>query len=342
MDIQSEYSRFRDESRLRQAPAHFQSFSDLFVEQQLWKAYADLLDLAAPLPPRATVADFGCKYGHLLPLFLARGATRAIGIDVEDEYLAVGSQIVGDIYPSATFVKSDRGFLPLPPASVDFVLVNEVISHVNPTILPTVYAEIARILRPSGQVLISDGNNVANPDCARDLVEVYDAWENGPEGRNTGRDVVDGAFVNLRKEIIRKRHPSLPGDRVDYLAANTSGLFGDYLAEVIDRFVATGELVERPYRRGLCPTNPSASGVVMEWGFRPESVVMTLERYGLTARDVTPVAAMPAAAPPLDTRSLKLLLGTSIARLRCALSKPKSQPAQPGWGFQILGIKEGG
>jgi SAM-dependent methyltransferase len=289
------------------------------------------------LPPSATVADIGCKYGHTLPLFLARGAARAIGIDVEEEYLSVGRRIVGDIYPTIAFVQSERGFLPLPPDSVDFVLMNEVISHVNPTMLPTLYSEIARILRPKGQVLISDGNNIANPDCARDLVQVYDAWENGPEGRNTGRDVVDGAFINLRKEIIRKRHPSLPPDRVDYLAANTSGLFGDYFSAVIDRFVATGELVERPYRRGLCPTNPSASGVVMEWGFRPEAVVMALEAYGLAARAVTPVPPRPA-PPPLDRRSLKLFVGTAIANLRFALRKPPPPPP-PGWGFQILGVK---
>ena len=287
----------------------------------------------------ATVADIGCKYGHTLPLFLARGAARAIGIDVEEEYLTVGRRIVGDIYPSVAFVQSERGFLPLPPDSVDFVLMNEVISHVNPTMLPTLYSEIARILRPKGQVLISDGNNIANLDCALDLVQVYDAWENGPEGRNTGRDVVDGAFINLRKEIIRNRHPSLPPDRVDYLATNTSGLFGDYFSAVIDRFVATGELVERPYRRGLCPTNPAASGVVMEWGFRPEAVVLALAAYGLAARAVTPVPPGPA-PPPLDRRSLKLFVGTAIANLRFALAKPPPPPPPPpGWGFQILGVK---
>jgi SAM-dependent methyltransferase len=337
MDVQSEYVRFRDESRKRDAPAHFLSFCDLYVEQQLWKSYADLLDLA-PFAPGAAVVDMGCKYGHTLPLFLGRGAARAIGVDVEAEYLSVGRRIVGEIYPAASFIQSDRGYLPLPPASVDFVLVNEVISHVNPTMLPTLYGEIARILRRGGQLLISDGNNIANADCARDLIEVYDAWENGPEGRNTGRDVVDGAFINLRKKIIRERHPSLPGERIDYLAANTSGLFGDYLAEVIERFVATGELVERPYCRGICPTNPMASGVVMEWGFRPEAVVMALAGYGLAAREVTPVPPAPA-PPPIDTRSLKLLIGTAIANLRFALAKPVPTPG-PGWGFQVLAVKE--
>jgi hypothetical protein len=65
--------------------------------------------------------------------------------------------------------------------------------------------------------------------------------------------------------------------------ANTSGLFGNLLLEVVNHYVRTGELIRRPYRRGICPTNPSASGVVMEKGLYVDEILLTLSIYGFSS-----------------------------------------------------------
>lgn len=332
--IQAEYESLRSESRRLGVPPSFQALSDQFADQAIWKSYAWLMDLAAPLPLGASVVDFGCKYGHALPLFLVRGAGKAIGVDVEDEYLEVGRRVVGQMYPTASFTKSQHGYIDLPPASADFVLVNEVISHVNPMYLPNVYAEIARILKPAGQVMISDGNNIANDACRRDLIGLYEAWENGPVGRNTGRDIVNEPFVEIRKRLIRERHPGLPGERVDYLAKNTSGLFGGYFFKVVDDYVAGGHLVERPYRPGTCPANPAESGVMIEFGFYPQQVELALQVYGIAARQLDP-------RPPILRDSLKRLIGSMLDQVKfeaVRFSKPGAWRGR-SLGFQVLGVK---
>ena len=168
--MQAEYERFLAKSIELGAPDHFIQFGRLFAEQHIWKSYAWLLDLV-PAPLEGGVAvDIGCKYGHVMPLFLARGARAAIGVDVVEEYLAAARRVVGTIYPAVSFARSEQGYLPIASESVTFVLLNEVISHVNPMYLPNLYSDVARILRPGGHVLISDGNNIANADCRRDLI----------------------------------------------------------------------------------------------------------------------------------------------------------------------------
>lgn len=335
-EIQAEYERFHQASVPLQPPTLFLDFNKYFAERQGWKDYARLLDLVPAQLSGGTAVDVGCKYGHLAPLFFARGARETIGIDVIDEYLATARRIVGTIYPAARFVKSELGYLAIPSDTVDLVFVNEVISHVNPMYLPNLYLEIGRILRPGGYVLISDGNNIANADCRLDLVNVYDAWENGPAGRKTGRDVVEEPFIDIRGRIIRERLPSLSAEKIDYLARNTAGLFGDHFLQVVDRYAAGGEFTERPYRRGICPTNPLDGGTVMEFGFHPRQVELELAVFGIDARQVLPPP------PSLDLRSAKLALGTAIHAARSRLRRKFRPDADRGlnWGFQILGVKK--
>jgi SAM-dependent methyltransferase len=335
-EIQAEYERFHQASVPLQPPALFLDFNKYFAERQGWKDYARLLDLVPAGLVGGTVVDVGCKYGHVAPLFLARGARETIGIDVIEDYLATARRIVGTIYPGTRFMRSEQGYLPVPSDTVDLVFVNEVISHVNPMYLPNLYSEIGRILRPGGYVLISDGNNIANADCRLDLVNVYDARENGPAGRKTGRDIVDEPFIDIRRRIIRERLPSLPAEKVDYLARNTSGLFGDHLLKIIDRYAAGGDFTERPYRRGVCPTNPLDGGTVMEFGFHPRQVELELDAFGIEARQILPPL------PGLDLRSAKLALGTAIHAARSRLRRKFWPDADRGLngGFQILGMKK--
>ena len=190
-------------------------------------------------------------------------------------------------------------------------------------------------MRVGGYVVISDGNNIANEECRKDLVDVYDAWENGPEGRKTGRDVVEGAFIELRKQRIRSWYPDLTDDKVGYLAQNTSGLFGDYLKTMADRYVSGGEFVERRYRRGDCPTNPGDEGVVMEYGFHPQQVELALAMYGIRAHQFE-------IAPRVDWGGPRRMLGTAYRVANYWLRKMLRPDAyrSASWGFQIVGVKE--
>jgi SAM-dependent methyltransferase len=301
----------------------------------LYRIYEELLD-AVPMDLRGkAVADFGCKYGHLLPLLFARGAAQAVGIDAEEDYVSAGRAVFEALYPNARLVRSELGYIPLQPATVDLVIMNEVISHVNPSFLDRVWREASRILKPGGMLFISDGNNFASASARAKLVELYEKWENGPEGAQTDRDVVTESFFKRRQDFIRRRHPGLAEDKIAYLAANTSGLFGEYFARTVDAFAAGGELIRRPYEKGACPASPHESGVVMERAFLPQQLELALIEYGFAARQIVP-------KPTFGRRGvlgpLKDLYVWLYWRLR-ELRNPEWQRSAEE-GFRIVAVKK--
>jgi SAM-dependent methyltransferase len=301
----------------------------------LWKSYLPLL---ADIPgefKNKTVVDFGCKYGFLLPVFLIMGAKEAIGIDAVDEYLEAGRLVFENLYASIMLVDCTNGYIPLQPESVDIVFMNEVISHVNPAYLDTVYQETSRILKKDGIVFISDGNNIENPESRKSLISLYEAWENGPDGTKTDRDVVTKCFRKQRMEIIKEKYPDLDDAEIDYLAKNTSGLFGEFLISVIDEYVKTGILIERPYRKGICPTNPSSPGAVIERGFFPIQVELSLSCYGFSCYEVKKKAIFTRSGSLGKLKDL-YYLGKHFIKI---LVKP-GFARKESVGFQIIGIKE--
>lgn len=285
--LKDQYTAILAQSERAHLPAHLVELSRQWAEG-LFQAYEPILNAVPGGVSGQRVVDFGCKCGHLLPLLIAEGASEVIGLDAEDSYVNAGKSVIESLYTNARIVKTEAGYIPLQPGSADIVLMNEVISHVNPSFLDTVWRETSRILRSGGILFVSDGNNAANHTARNKLVDLYDKWENGPEGAKTDRDVVMDHFIKRRKDLIRSRHPSLADDQLEYVASNTSGLFGEYLRRTVDHYVATGELVRRPYVRGACPVNPNESGVVMERAFFPQQLELALVEYGFNARQVIP------------------------------------------------------
>jgi SAM-dependent methyltransferase len=290
------------------------------------------LEIVLGLPVRLegkVALDFGCKFGHVLPVFLALGAERAIGVDVEPDYLEAGRKLFGALYPGQVdIVPSVEGLIAIQPCTVDFVFMNEVISHINPCYLDRVYSEVARVLRPGGAVFISDGNNAAHPAVREKLASLWATWENGPDGTATDRDVVDRSYLTERREFIASRWPSLADERPEEISRNTSGLFGHLLAQAVDHAVETGEIVRRPYRTGVCPTYPLESGAVIERCVHPLQVVLALAEHGIDARLFSPKQTLNWKGKLYNlVRGCLMRLASRDWRLRASE------------GFQILGVR---
>ncbi len=313
------------------APPYFQKISGEY-HQGSWKVYYELLRTTGITIKDKIVVDFGCKYGHLLPLLILLGARRAIGIDVEEEYIELGKRFFESTSSGKVqILPCECGLIPIPSETVDFVFMNEVISHINPGYLDLILQEISRILRFGGVLFISDGNNIANRKCRRKLLDFWDKWENGPDGVNTDRDMVNRCYLTRRKEMIVKRYPELDEEKVNFLAMNTSGLWGELFMRVIDEFVASGNLVERTYRRGICPVNPSHSGVVIERGFHPLQIDLLLRSYGIEAHQLPPKLFSEGKNLSVKLKAFCLIIGNILL---------------PGWyktlleSFHIIGVKK--
>lgn len=301
-----------------------------------WKFYTRLFDSIPNDFTDKVVVDFGCKYGHLLPYLVAKGASKVIGLDAEQEYVEVGKSVFEQVLPDCQCELIEDGLIPLQPNSVDIIFVNEVISHINPAYLDTVFSEWARILKMGGIVFISDGNNAASQLCLKKLLPLYEAWENGPDGRSTDRDYVAKSYLTRRKEIIRELLPDLAEDKVQYVAVNTSGLFGETLKKIILNYGKTGELIERPYRSGTYPTNPRGSGVVMERTFHPLALEKHLFTYGIFAKQILPERQKPEAG---DTWVSKFdYYMTEYNYYKKMVEQPDHERGA-GEGFKMLGRK---
>jgi SAM-dependent methyltransferase len=312
----------------------------------LWRPYRSMLQMVPMRFEGRTVVDFGCKLGYLIPLLVSLGCEEAVGVDAEDFYVNAGNLVFPVLYPKTRLVKSEDGYVPLQPASADLIFMNEVISHINPRFLDTVWLECSRILRRGGILFISDGNNAANATVQSLLPELYEKWENGPDGVRTDRDVVEDNFRGRRQKIIRQKYPDMALEKVEFLANNTSGLGGAFLFETIDKFYRDDQLILRPYRKGVCPVNPEGGLTVMERAFHPVYLELALQEYGFLANQVRPA---PGQEPQYFTRAGIVGRLTDMyvyARTKLAGWSQRFSSVDPeayrydNPGFQILAVKQ--
>lgn len=98
----------------------------------------------------AVVLDFGCHDGALSGGFLAEGARRVIGVDVNKS--AIQRAQARHTSPALSFLVSSPDRIPVDDGSVDVVVSFDVFEHVND--VDAALAELHRVLKPDGRVLI--------------------------------------------------------------------------------------------------------------------------------------------------------------------------------------------
>lgn len=99
---------------------------------------------------RGAVCDLGCGPGHVARYLHEAGAD-AFGLDLSPQMLAQARRL----NPHLLFVQGDMTALPLADASLAGVTAFYAIVNLPPSIHPTAFREIARVLQPGGLVLLA-------------------------------------------------------------------------------------------------------------------------------------------------------------------------------------------
>lgn len=103
-----------------------------------------------------TLLDVGTGRAEVVALAAERGARLAIGIEYAAGALPLAQQTIRahGVEANAHVMLADARRLPFPDASVDVVTMLDVVEHLAPAELAACFRDVARVLRPTGRLLV--------------------------------------------------------------------------------------------------------------------------------------------------------------------------------------------
>lgn len=115
------------------------------------------------------VLDLGCGTGTLAAALLgaAPGAS-VVGVDGDPEILALARRRA----PAAEFLDGLAQEIPLPDASIDIAVTTLVLHHLDHAGRMAAFAELLRVLRPGGRLVIGDWGRPQDPLMALAVLSV--------------------------------------------------------------------------------------------------------------------------------------------------------------------------
>lgn len=247
------------------------------------RAKRQLFDLVGGVRDKVVV-DGGSGFGMVANLVACWGARHVCAVEVHAPMARSHALVNAAHFPFLSGrvfgMRGDASHLPLRSGSADLVFSIEAISHYYD--VDAFLAECARVLRPGGHVVISDGNNGANPKIRAHTLELWRRFELGPEGKLGDHDVPE-PMIRRRERVLRQSFPQLAEERVQALAQVTSGMDRAEIVRTVGAHLAGGPAPAKSYQFGECPRDPEW-GYVMEQLFDGRDLAARLARLGFTAR----------------------------------------------------------
>ena len=140
-----------------QVKEYFNQVAPQYNEQRsrcYGQALRDIILAQVEIGSRENVADIGAGTGYLA-LELAKKAGKVLAVDNSSQMLAIAKEeAVKAGLRNIEFLEGDAADLPLPAKSVNLVVANMLLHHVNDPL--QVIREMYRILKPEGRIVITD------------------------------------------------------------------------------------------------------------------------------------------------------------------------------------------
>lgn len=159
-------------------------------------------ELLKRCPTGSRILDAGCGQGRPILTTLAE-ATDAVGIDLSRRQL----ELAREVTPATPLMQGDVAKLPLESNTVDAIVALHTVIHIPAVLQSTVIGEFARVLRPGGWLLVSDGPEPwhgLNPDWLDSGAKMH--WEITGIDR-TAEQLTDAGFaIETQTERVDDEH----------------------------------------------------------------------------------------------------------------------------------------
>ncbi len=99
------------------------------------------------------VLDLGCGAGRITAQ-LAQDFPEVVGVDVSPEQIELARAAVSDAQARSSFFLTDGTHLPVDDASIGSVFSANVFQHLEQSVADSLFAEVERVLEPSGTALL--------------------------------------------------------------------------------------------------------------------------------------------------------------------------------------------
>jgi SAM-dependent methyltransferase len=244
----------------------------------------DLFGLARRRPETRTILDAGCGFGAHMLISLLLGAKRVSGVEtyagMVKSVQAYVPLLPEELSCRFDIVQASVTDVPFEDGEFDVVLSNEAISHYLQ--VDGFIAEAARVLKPGGVVLVSDGNNDLNFVMRRRIHRMWEAFELGPGNRVVEGYPIGDPCQKRRTDFVATTYPGIDEADRERIAKGTFGKTYEEVAHACDRFLATGQIPKTFFRPGVPPVDPD--GVVPERLFDPHQLGRAFEQHGFAVK----------------------------------------------------------
>jgi SAM-dependent methyltransferase len=230
------------------------------------------------------VLDLASGFGVAGICLRALGVEKVTGVDLVETKGITARKLAERVRVNeCSFLLGNAVALPLEDSSVDGVLIKDAASHFRDP--GRVYAEVSRVLRPGGRMILSDDRNALSESVRSATERLWEESETGSPDE-LARLGLSVPYTQMRRDYIVQRFPGLDEGQAKWIAQRTRGYTYVMLEKAVPRLLEDRDMDLAPAARCINPENE----IVQERLLDPIELCRELSGHGLDARLLPPSA----------------------------------------------------